>query len=242
MSGNKDLRCTVEEAKRFCERTAAHVSALCSSSVSVTTSPSKYLPGEHIRCAFILTLLALEETGKLFRVWQAGARAEGLKEDKIEVQDIFADHGAKGAIAGDLCCQMLDFVSESNGPAPPNRAESTASQDRWAEDARTHLQEIYQDYESFRETAMYTAHDSGVEWSKILERVRANIVNENMLLWLVASGALAYLETSGRFSTATKALVDIQKGIQSSEAYEFSGRMLAGMGKLAAKWSIPQSQ
>lgn len=232
MAGTKDLQCNLEEARQFCERTATHVCALCSSSVTISMSRSKYLPDGHLRCAFVHTLLALEETGKLFKVWQAGSRAEGLSEDIVEVKGLFADHGAKGAIAGDLCCQMLDFVWKASSATQP--------EDRWAEDAWRHLKEVYQDYESVREIAMYTADDKGEKWRKIADRVRNNIESESFLLWLVASGALAYLETRGRFSTATKALVDIREGTESSESYEFSGRMLAGMGRLAAKWTAPQ--
>jgi AbiV family abortive infection protein len=189
------------------------------------------MPEERLRCAFVLALLALEETGKLFKVWQAGAHAEEASKERIEVQDLFADHEAKGAVAGDLCCQMLDFVWKVGG--------SVAPEDKWATDAHTHLMEVYRDFESVREIAMYTADDDGEGWAKTADRVRSNIDAEISLLWLVSSGALAYLETRGHFSTATKALVDIRAGVKSGESYEFYGRMMEGMLKIAEKWKVP---
>ena len=228
--------CDLAEAQKFCRRTATHIAALCSSSSIVNSNLAKKRDDDHLRCAFVLTILALEESGKLFRVWQAAAQAEERKQDRIEIEDLFADHQAKGMLAGDLRCQMLDFVIKLQ-TSEPNQNGSADVADRWAEEAGAHLKGIYQDFELVRETVMYSAHDQGARWTEIAARVRGNIETENLLLWLVAGGAIAYMETGGRFSTATKALVDAQKGIQSNEAYEFTGRMLVGVGKLAAKWS-----
>ena len=230
MSSKRDLYCNLSEAKEFCRRTAAHVAALCDCSATISGNQAKELGDEDLRCAFVLTILALEETGKLFRVWQAAALAEEQTQNRIVVGDLFADHQTKGAVAGDLCCQMLDFVSRTPPATSPPYGQLNVAMHEAVEDAKAHLKKIYQGFESVREIAMYTANDSGDAWRAITKRVRDNIVVENFLLWLVARSAATYLETGGGFLTATKALIDIQKGVQSNEAFEFAGRMMVGMG------------
>ena len=110
MPAEKDLRCTISDTRSLCQRTARHVTALCNSSNKILTGPAAQLSDGDLRNGFVLTLLALEETGKFFRMWQTAADAEEQKLDTVLVKDLFGNHQAKGGIAGDLCCQMLDYV------------------------------------------------------------------------------------------------------------------------------------
>lgn len=228
MPAEKDLRCTISDTRSLCLRTARHVTALCSSSNKILTGPVAQLSDGDLRNGFVLTLLALEETGKLFRMWQTAANAEEQNSDTVLVKDLFGNHQAKGGLAGDLCCQMLDYVFRGMQSDSETRDYNSVPMQLLA-DARDHLKETYQDFKVAREATMYTAHDQGKAWSDMSGKVRCSIGTENLLLMAVAGGAQAYLDSGGRFSLATKGLLDIQEGIQSDEAFAFAGRMVFGL-------------
>jgi len=233
MPEEKDLRCRILDARDICQRIAEHVAALCISSNDILKNISKESSNGTLRNAFVLTLLALEETGKLFRVWQAAANVEDHASDLI-VRDLFSNHQAKGGLAGDLCCQMLDYTYTVLGSDSESQNLNSVQRGMLAE-ARDHLKETYQDFKTIREIVMYTANDQERCWHGMSTKVGRNIGVENLLLMMVASGAQAYLESGGRFSLATKGLLDIQKGVHSDDAFAFTGRMAYGFLKLAGK-------
>jgi hypothetical protein len=229
MPKEKDLRCNVSEARSICLRTIDHITDLCADSIHILIGAKKGEDIQLVRGAYVLTLLALEETGKLFRIWQTAAAAERQVSDQVIVSGLFGYHGMKGALAGDLCCQMLAHVArtmESNDTAQesaPNGFRSAVGE------ARRHLEKVYLDFSTVRETVMYIANDGGASWNGISREVAGNIVTETVLLSIVANGAKMYLASGGDFSVATKALVDISNGVRSPEYYEFTGRMIEGI-------------
>jgi AbiV family abortive infection protein len=234
MPEERDLRCGISDAREICRRTAEHVEALCESSDNLLESRSRESGPDSLRSAFVLTLLALEETGKLFRIWQTAAGAEEQRSDLVFVKDLFWNHQAKGGLAGDLCCQMLDYACRSLESNPGTVSRFHAHLEALTR-AKDHLKETYENFKSARECAMYTANDQGSSWHEIESRVEKNIEMENLLLELVASGAKGYLESDGRFSLATKGLLDTQKGIKSDESFAFAARMVYGLARLSDK-------
>jgi len=210
------------------------VETLCESSGNLLKDRSKEFEPDSLRSAFVLTILALEETGKLFRIWQTAASAEEQESNLVFVKDIFWNHQAKGGLAGDLCCQMLDYACRSLGSGPETDGRFHTHLEALT-GARDHLKETYENFKSVRECTMYTANDHEKSWKEIESSVEKNIEMENLLLGLVASGAEGYLESNGKFSLATKGLLDIQKGIKSDESFAFAGRMMYGLAKLSDK-------
>lgn len=223
----KDLSCSIVDTRRLCQRTADHITALCAGSNKILTGPATQLSDEDLRNGYILTLLALEETGKLFRMWQTAANAEMQNSDSVIVRDLFRNHQAKGGLAGDLCCQMLDYVV-SIMQSDRESMTSNSVPMRLLADASDHLKETYQDFKTAREAVMYTAHDEGRTWGDMSGKVRLNVGTENLLLMTVSAGARSYLESGGSFNLAIRGLLDIQRGVQSDQAFALAGRMAFG--------------
>ena len=232
---NCDLDCTLDEARSICQTISRHIVNLSNASAQVLRSSSKVHTDDALRSAYVLTLLALDETGKMFKIWQVGANAEKRGEsEKVLVKELFRDHELKGGLASDLCCQMFDCAAGWLGqmmdyeePGTPNY-ESIKSVKGEFSKANAHLKAVYESFKSEREVTMYVSADNDKEWSKRRPSIAEAIESENLLLWLVANVASSYLNTKGRFSLAIEALLDIRSGISSDQTYAFIGRLMLG--------------
>ena len=232
---NCDLDCTLDEARSICQTISKHIMNLSIASGRALGSSSKVHADDALRSAYILTLLALDETGKMFKIWQVGADAEKRDEsERILVKDLFRNHELKGGLATDLCCQMFDCAAGWLGqmmdyeePGTPNY-ENIKSVKAELSKAKAHLKAVYESFKSEREIAMYVSADNNKEWSTRRPSIAESIEAENLLLWLVANTASSYLNTKGRFSLAIEALLDIRSGISSDQTYAFIGRLMLG--------------
>ena len=236
MSG-PDLDCSIAEAKAICRLLSQHIFEL---SIASSKTLSTQLPVRRsgaVRPAYVLTLLALEEAGKMFKIWQTGAKAEDDKSDRVVVESLFRDHEMKGGLASDLCCQMFETVA--NWVIDMQKVEDPESQNyqllsemrRDLDKAVVHLKSVYQAYKAEREAAMYVSDDGNAGWNTRNQAVSEVIESDNFLIWVVASAANSYLKTEGSFSLAIKALLDIRKGSQSDQAYAFYGRLMMGLAQ-----------
>jgi len=230
-----DLNCTLEEARRICQTISRHIGDLTDASARILLSSQKDRTKDSLRSAYVLTLLALDETGKMFKIWQIAADAEKQGEpEKILVKDLFRDHELKGGLATDLCCQMFDCAvgwldQMMNAEAPgTHNYEAIKSVKVEFSKAIVHLKMVYQSFKSEREVAMYVSADNEREWTRRRPTISEAVTTENLLLWLVANVANSYLNTKGRFDLAIIALLDIRNGIPSDQAYAFYGRLMVG--------------
>ncbi len=236
MSHN-DLECTIEEAKSICRTLTRHISNLCVASDKLMTPADDNKRNLTLRPAYVLTLLALEETGKMFKIWQVAADMErDNPSGKVQVEDLFRNHKLKGGLAGDLCCQMLDYAVgaldnlQRYKQQEDSDYESIESLKTDFSKAAAHLKEVYVSFKTEREIAMYVSADNDAQWNQRIQIVSEVIGSEEAFLWFVANMADSYLKTEGSFNLAINALSDIRNGVASDNAYAFFGRLLLGFG------------
>ena len=227
-----DLDCSIEEAKAICRTLSQHI-------IQLTNASSNLLSGKFpaIRPAYVLTLLALEESGKMFSIWQSGAKAEDEKFDRVQVQNLFRDHRMKGGLASDLCCQMFETVAnwmmelEKTGNPEMLADQSLVIMKKEFEKAIVHLKGVYQAYTIEREATMYVSHDGNIEWESRSKEISEVIDSEVFLIWFVAGIANIYLVANGSFSLAIKALLDIKNGMPSDQIKTFFGLLRVGLSQ-----------
>jgi len=232
---NYHLDCSIGEAKAICQTLSNHIIDLSNASDKALAVQLPQLRTAAVRPAYVMTLLALEETGKMFKIWQTGALAEDDKSDRVYVENLFRDHKMKGGLASDLCCQMFETVSDwlqnaqrTEGPESQSNQGLSKMKEDFAK-AVVHLKGVYQAYEAEREAAMYVSDDGNSRWNSRSQVVSEVIDSENLLISIVALAASSYLRTEGSFSLAIKALLDIKKGSRSDQTYAFYGRLAAGL-------------
>ncbi|MCJ7464978.1 MAG: AbiV family abortive infection protein [Thermoplasmata archaeon] len=235
-----DLDCSIEEAKAICQTLSQHILKLSTASGKALSTQLPTRRAGTVRPAYVLTLLALEETGQMFKIWQTGAKAEDDKTDRVLAENLFRDHEMKGGLASDLCCQMFEtvanwFLDMQRTEDPKSQSYQVLSEVKEDFDkAVVHLKGVYQAYKAEREATMYVSDDGNVGWDSRSQTISEVITTENLLIWIVAFAASSYLTTKGSFSLAIRALLDIRKGSQSDQAYAFYGRMTVGLAQQLA--------
>lgn len=205
------LVCTSEQAREGCVAIANHVILLCNSSEAVRVRSLRLEKPALLRYSYILTLVALEEAGKLFELWQAASESEQSENDKVAV-DSWKDHKRKGGKAGDLCCQMLDFVSNL-GDLP---GADGASNETWNElqnemtESRRHLSDVYPRFREERLRVLYVDFIDS-KWTDGNSPSMRVIEAENFLLSIVARTARAYLDRTDSSFTASVRMLSRMK-------------------------------
>lgn len=230
------LNCSLEQARVGCKEIVKHVRAMITSSKAILTATgTKPEKKSMLRSSFILNLIAYEETGKLFMMWQAAADAERRQCQTIEIES-FEYHDPKGDVAGDLCCQMIDYFESKVMPAlqsamvesrsgPPTIIDFAG--EMLLEDFRNtlsaHKERVHRIRKYFsreREDAMYVDFRDGV-WTRCDQMSDSMLRMDCMLLSTIAEVAEAFLDEGLPFSHATKALIDIRSETMSQEVDEF---------------------
>lgn len=223
------ITCTLEEAREGCAAIANHVILLCNSSEAVRLRSLRLEKPAQLRYSYILTLVALEEAGKLFELWQAAGESEQNETDKVVVNG-WRDHKRKGGKAGDLCCQMLDFISNL-GELP---GASGAISETWSElqndmvESKQHLSDVYPRFREERLRVLYVDFIESKWTDGNLPSMRI-IETENFLLEVVARTARSYLAREGStFSSSIDLLNRIRnrEGID-KDAQEFMAMIIA---------------
>lgn len=225
---------------------ADHILELAHASQAVLNSiPDDSVQKGSLRSAFILNLIAYEEAGKLFMMWQAMADAEAKSSDRIRIED-FEYHETKGDLAGDLCCQMLDFAEgefekmiefvRTIGPimVPPPEPEVAQILSVLKIAVSTHKERVYRIRRHFRqerEDAMYIDFRNG-DWIPPPQYSHQMLAMDCILLQIIASATNAYLAEGLEFGMAMKAVSDLSKHIKSDE----SDRFLAVLQKRDPRW------
>ena len=205
------LVCTSTQARGGCTAIANHVILLCNSSESIRIRAFRLKKPALLRYSYILTLVAMEETGKLFELWQAACESEQNNKDKVAV-DGWKDHERKGGKAGDLCCQMLDFVS-SLGDLPGAGDTLNETWDEFRDgmtESRQHLSDVYPRFKEERMRVLYVDFIDS-KWTNGDSPSMRTIEVDNFLLGAVARTARAYLDQENTsFSTPVRLLSQIK--------------------------------
>jgi len=230
------LVCTLTQAREGCIAIADHVILLCNSSEAIRVRAGRLEKPTLLRYSYILTLVALEEAGKLFELWQAASESEQNHPDEVVV-DGWRDHKKKGGKAGDLCCQMLEFVS--------NLEDHSLDRDEWnglrdgIAESRQHLSEIYPRFREERVLALYVdLIDS--KWTAGSSPSTGTIEVDNLLLGVIARTAHTYLGLrDSRFSIPVRLLSQIKNRERSDDTREFI-EMVFSQVVLAAIESIAE--
>jgi len=229
------LACDSAKARIGCKMIADHIFELAEASRAVLDSATgRGGMDSMLRTAYILNLTAYEEAGKLFMMWQALADAERRNLDSICIKE-FELHEPKGDLAGDSCCQMLDFVEGNlvrivdsiSGIEPSLRTTEQTSLANMLSMFRTslsaHKERIYRIRRHFkqeREDAMYIDFRSG-DWIDPPRFSSQMLFMDCLLLEIVAKAANAYLAEGLDFKLATKALSDMSMNVKSDDARKF---------------------
>jgi len=240
------LVCDFAMARIGCKMIADHILELAEASHTVLDLATKEKEAKStLRSAYILNLIGYEEAGKLFMIWQALADAERRSLDKVRIEE-FEYHDPKGDLAGDLCCQMLDFLegdimeiiesikSAGSGMTPEEEIMITRILAVFKSSVSVHKERVYRIRKRFkqeREDAMYIDFRNG-GWILSPQLSSEMLAMDCILLKVVAKAANAYLLEELPFSLATKALSDMSKNVKSDEA----DRFLSALKKRDPKW------
>jgi len=238
------LVCDFAQARIGCRMIADHIFELAESSQAILNFVSRGKDRQNaLRSAYILNLIGYEEAGKLFMMWQALAEAErkGLNEVRIEEFEL---HDSKGDLAGDLCCQMMGFaesryteVMSSFNQVPMPEADLAVWQVILAatkSSASAHRERIFRIRRHFkqeREDAMYIDFRRG-DWVIPPQLSHPMLAMDCRLLEIIAKASNAYLLEGLSFSSATKAISDLNLNVKSEEADMF----LRVLSKNEPKW------
>lgn len=236
MGKPKPLLCSLDEAREGIQLMAIHVERLCESSGILCEESCENGNPRLLRQAAVLTLLALEETGKLFEVWQAASGVEDQGRDQRVVIPNFRDHSAKGRKVGDLCHRMIAFVrlraiqGLRDGPIPGvANGISKENIDRTCRDWDDHFNSLCQTFERERVLAMYVDHLRG-SWTAESPLTWTHVEMDNQLLEFVAVVAKAYFDSGERsFSLALRALKKLEEGIEDADTGTFILRVREGL-------------
>jgi len=230
--------CSYDQGKLGCQLIATHILELAETSHAqlLTLTPKGSSPGV-LRSVYVLNLIAYEETGKLFKMWQTLADWEkaGKKEAIIHF-DQLEDHPSKGNIFGELCSRMMDFAESmmdvickaiNEDPAMTGTPEAAAV---WLEICsvlrnayslhRDRIQVIGENFKDEREAAMNV--DWRVDhWVSPKPQAYEMLLLDCFLLETISRAAKAYLAGGLNLQIAVKALSDMSQEVVSEDTKTF---------------------
>jgi AbiV family abortive infection protein len=228
----KDLKCDLHTAREGCLAIANHVLDLIGVSGQIIMGISDSNQSKRsLKSAYILNLIALEETGKLFRLWKASAEAENSNETTISIED-FRNHEQKADIANSLLCNMLDYVSSELSSKDLDPLDRFQLKDiaQAVKNHRDRLSLILRNFISERENTMYVDYSKG-KWTKEIWFSDDLLRLDCIILGVIADSAVLLLQEGCSFSLTVKALADLKMNKESIEASEFIEIVRRGMEK-----------
>ncbi len=227
-----DLICNLSEVSKICKTISNHIQNAAASAYILYNTYATKNRAELLRYATILNLIAFEETGKLFMVWQEAANAERQKQSELRVVG-FYHHRNKGEKAGQLFIQMVETILNhiSDSFDSIKKEENTFLEllsneivknvfSEMLKDYRDHLTLVGDNFKEIREQFMHTDPQNDYPHTNDNMEILF-IATDSFLFDTIAHFAALYLASGESFSLATKALFDIKEDNKSSEVERF---------------------
>jgi AbiV family abortive infection protein len=231
----KDLNCDLNTAREGCIAIANHILDLVGASGRIITGISDHTQvRSSLKSAYILNLIALEEIGKLFRLWQVSAEAQNLGISIIRIND-FRNHHRKASIANSLLSEMLDYFTSELSPLDTDPSDMPPIEiARAFKSYRTWLSSVLSNFSNTRENVMYVDYSTG-GWTKEIGVTYEMLFLNRIILGSIAEFTIIAIQENCPFSWTTKALLDIKNNEDSIEAQEFIELMKRGIERKGIK-------
>ncbi len=227
----RPLKCSMNEARDLCIRIAEHVDGLTDASTAILDAEDEGQL-DLLRSSYILTLMALEEIGKMADLRQAASRCDASDLAVVVEVDGFRDHDVKGRLMGDLCCQMFEYAERNLYPKVlrehPELKLHEYEATKPLKDARSQLLDLSNKFRTERLSAIYVDLHAGKRPS------RYSVVMYNLLMGFISMMVRAYFrsgETS--FVLASDALRKIDMDTNDEQTAKFREKIALGLSLMA---------
>jgi len=228
------LRCNLCDVKEGCRIISNHIFNASRSAEILLHTSNLFVNPELLRYAQIMNLIAYEELGKLFMLWQEAAKAERENYQDLEIFG-FYNHPRKGEKAGELFHQMIDVFLDlifKSSIEDEHDQESIKLANQIIVEAldryKQHLIFVGENLKDVREFLMHTDFKDG-KWTNKFENEILLISTDSNLFKSIAEFSLCYLTSGERFSTATQALMDMKESKESREVKRFGEILRSGI-------------
>lgn len=156
--------------------------------------------GPACRVSYILTLLGIDEAGKVLKILKGSIEAEAKKHQTVKVDNWF-HHWAKGPEASEMALLIIEWLMgiAENEPFMVD-GNGRLKDDQLFADWRHHLRVLSKDFSSERNSMIYVDYNEGSHrWHKFNSPRNAIILMDAVLLLLFADIVINHFKGGGSF-------------------------------------------